>query len=628
MRKDALVNHFFVACFLFLFNSQFALAQEVQSQQGDDNPPPAPANIEELLNEIETLREFHAIPGISLAIINNNETVYQGALGLANQELAQDADQDTLFRIGSVSKMFVGIAALQLVEQGKLDLQTPVKDLAPDIAFTNPYSASHPVRVIHLLQHTAGWDDIHLVEFAQNDPTPVTLKQALDFHPKSRISRWPPGERMSYSNSGHAVVAYIIQKITSMDFEDYVKEHIFSSLGMQTATYRQVNDGSAATLYANKQPVEYWHIGLRPSGAVNASAVDMANFLSFLVNGKSAIERPVITPNSLRLMETPASTLAAKAGMRSGYGIANYTSFSHGLMLHGHNGGVNGGLSELVYSHEHGVGYYIAINSDAFMGLSEVAAVIKDYLLDSIASPAPPKAHTINSDAAQRYSGYYMPTNPRQEMTRFVEQVTGVIKVQLKEDTLQSGSFSYVAVTDQLFRKSENAVANVALLEDANGEAIQIGAQHFQKISPLRHYLQQFFLWALLAFVGLHLLWFFWWMGRRYLGKSTGSASLQIKLWPFLASLSLFVFFIAMIFAQMNDVLTLLGNPSVASITMMLATYGFAVASVIALVQNVRLFKKDTHWFSKYACLFSSAVFFVCTIYFAYFGVIGLRTFA
>src|SRR5690606_34796914 len=107
----------------------------------------------------------------------------------------------------------------------------------PDVMFHNPWEESHPVRVVHLLEHTTGWDDIHLVEYAHNDPAPVTLKDALDFHPHSRTSRWAPGSRMSYSNVGPAVLAYIVEAITGQTYEDYIQQNFFGPMGMETMTY-------------------------------------------------------------------------------------------------------------------------------------------------------------------------------------------------------------------------------------------------------------------------------------------------------------------------------------------------------------------------------------------------------
>jgi len=95
------------------------------------------------------------------------------------------------------------------------------------------------VRVADLLEHTTGWDDMHLREYAKDAPASMGLREALDYDHHSRISRWPPGTRMAYCNSGPAVAAYIVEKITGQRFEDFVEQNFFGPIGMKTATYFQ-----------------------------------------------------------------------------------------------------------------------------------------------------------------------------------------------------------------------------------------------------------------------------------------------------------------------------------------------------------------------------------------------------
>jgi CubicO group peptidase (beta-lactamase class C family) len=552
---------------------------------------------------------------------------------VANKANNGQATEHTRFRIGSISKMFVGLAALKLVEEGKLDLQTPIKALIPEIEFTNPYAQTHPVRVIHLLQHTAGWDDIHLPEYANNDPSPLTVRQGLDFHPHSRASRWRPGERMSYSNSGHTVVAYIIQTLTNMDFEEYVTEHFFKPLNMQSATYRQppVGDGKTATLYVKNEPVEYWHITMRPSGAINASAADMANYLQFLLNNGKFNQQLLLSESSIKTMEKPASTLAAEVGLQAGYGIANFTSNYKTFQFHGHNGGVAGGASELSYLNEHDIGLYVAINTNS-RGLRDIVKAIKAYLVQNISSIKYPRPEEISEATISQYSGFYMPVNPRNEMQRFISQIAGVRELQFatREASLSSGEkdVSYLAVSQKLFRTGHSPHSNLALLADKEGLAIQVGNQYFQKISSLRHYFQTIMMWLFIGLLVAHLLWFFLWISRRLLGKISKGPSMQIRIWPFFSSLSIAAMISAVMAGQAIDAFKMLGELSFYSVTVTLATYSFAICTIAGLVQNIRYFNHHTHWFSRYFCLFSSIIFTLATIYFISFDIIGLRTYA
>ena len=116
-----------------------------------------------------------------------------------------------------------------LADQGKLSLDDPVHKLAPEVWFENPWEATDPVRVVDLLEHTTGWDDMHLREYAKQAPDSMTLREGLDYDHHSRISRWRPGTRMAYCNSGPPVAAYIVEKLTGQRFEDYVQQNFFLS---------------------------------------------------------------------------------------------------------------------------------------------------------------------------------------------------------------------------------------------------------------------------------------------------------------------------------------------------------------------------------------------------------------
>src|SRR5690606_27121855 len=164
-------------------------------------------------------------------------------------------------------------------------LDDKLRDLAPDIQFENPWEDTHPIRLVHLLEHTTGWDDMSLAEYAYPAPDSMSLKAGLDYRPTSRKSRWVPGTRMAYCNTGPAVAAYIVEKITGKKFEDYVQELVFDPLQMDSSSFylSKAYEERGATLYVNSKAKDYWHILTRPAGSVNSSATDMANFLHMLI---------------------------------------------------------------------------------------------------------------------------------------------------------------------------------------------------------------------------------------------------------------------------------------------------------------------------------------------------------
>lgn len=254
---------FFLLCGIFWASFGFAVDEE--------------QTLEQLKTAIEKLVKRKELPSVSVAVVNAEGIQMLESFGLANIEKNIPATADSLYRIGSTSKMFVALSVLKLVEEGRLSLDDSVRSLAPEVQFANPWEDTHPVKLVHLLEHTTGWDDMHIVEYAHNLSSPIELKAALDFHPHSRVSRWAPGTRMAYCNSGPPVAAYIVEKITGKKFEDYVEKQFFEPLGMSSATYfyDEAVRESGVTLYNNEGEAEkYWHILLRPSGSINASITD------------------------------------------------------------------------------------------------------------------------------------------------------------------------------------------------------------------------------------------------------------------------------------------------------------------------------------------------------------------
>src|SRR5450755_1742178 len=281
----------------------------------------------ELRQQLEKILQETHTPGLSLAIVHRDGPEWVGGLGKSDVASNRPVTDETLFRIGSNSKTFVSLSVLKLVQEGKLSLLDPVHKLVPEIWFENKWETSDPVRVVDLLEHTTGWDDIHLREFAK-DAKGMTLREGLDYDHHSRISRWRPGTRKAYCNSGPAVAAAIVEKLTGQKFEDFVQQNLFLPIGMKTATYFEPAPGRATTLYHDdgKTPYQYWHILMRPAGSINASAHDMAAYLQFYLNRGAVGGKQLVPASDIDRMEIPTSTWAAKDGMKAGYGLSNYWS--------------------------------------------------------------------------------------------------------------------------------------------------------------------------------------------------------------------------------------------------------------------------------------------------------------
>jgi len=607
-----------------------------EEEEKEENEKMVPTTIGELETALANIIAEREVPGLGVAMVDANGPVLLTAIGKANLETDTDVDTDSMFRIGSTSKMFVALSVLKLVEEGKLSLDDKVSDLAPEIEFENQWESTDPVRIVHLLEHTSGWDDIHLPEYAHNDPTPATLKEGLDFHPHSRISRWKPGSRYSYCNGGPSVAAYIVAKLSGQDFETYVRENFFAPMGMTSMTYRLSEDFEAkgVTLYDNgNTPQPYWHILQRPSGSINASSSDMLKMISFFVNRGEVAGEQLISTASLKRMERAGSTPAAAAGQDTGYGLHNYTSVHENWVYLGHSGGVNGGLTELAYLPEQKLGYVFMINSGDGAAFGEISDLIRNFQTRELV-PDVVAANLQLTDEQRELAGYYSPINSRQEVSYFLDRIFGVQKIWLEEDKLMRKSLlggeasSYLAVSPTLFKSDKTGAATLShVVDPVAGPVIHSTRTVLKPVSAVTVFgqLAVAVLWALS--IVLSILFLLIWGVRRFRGKIPPGPAIRIRIWPLFAGLSVIVFAAAFILG-FADPFVSLGAPTVISVTIMLATIAFA-AFTFAGVHAAVIYRKAemnraAYWFSA----LSSGVQLLVVFYLMYFGVIGMMTWA
>lgn len=612
-----------------------ALAAAVHAQDAAEEEP-APTSFEELETRITGILEATGTPGIGLAVVSPDEILWIAGIGKADVASGRAATPETLFRIGSTSKGFVSLAVLKLQEEGKLSLEDTLRERAPEIEFVNRWEETDPVRIVHLLEHTSGFDDIHLAEYASNDPKPVTLREGLDDHPDSRIARWRPGTRFSYCNSGPAVAAYVVEKVTGQRFEDYVRESFFVPLAMTSATYfltEEVESGGA-TLYQpdGMTPNPYWHISMRPSGAINASARDMAAYLRFYLHRGSVDGQPLLSRASIERMETATSSWGALAGLGAGYGLSNYTSAHEGFVFHGHDGGVNGGLTEMAYLPKNGLGYAFMINMGSGEAYRGVSNLVRGFLVRNLPEPRLPPPAMVPNELASTYTGFYVPASPRAAVEQFADQIVGQVRLNADgeglrlEPLLVGDARDYVAVTDRLARRSERSLTSLALLETGDGATfIEAEGQTFRRIPGWIAWGKIVWLAVAMVLLATSLLFALVWAPRRLFGRLKTAPHIGVRVWPLVSILAL-VAFATVFVAGMADAIPRLGQVTVYSVGQMTLSIAFAATALWGLVavlraRNARM-NRIVWWHSLLVAASANSI----AIYLLYWGLIGLRT--
>jgi len=469
-----------------------ALACVASHAQADRDP--WPKSVEEFRLAVQQVLSDTGVPGAGLALVRSSGIEWAGGVGYADRDAHTAVTADTHFRAGSISKTFIAATIVQLYLDGLIELDAPVAQIAPEIDIDNAWDTTNPVRVIHLLQHTAGFDDMHFNEMYNTSNQPeMPLESVLKINPASRIVRWRPGTRMAYSNPGYAVAGYLIEKITGQKFEERIADHLFKPAGMPTSSFHltKADEASLAKGYRDRTgpPVPVTPIYLRPAGNLHTSALELGRFVQLLLNWGETATDLVIDPEYLSNMEHPRTTLASDAGLRNGYGSGIASSTIEGFPMLGHGGGIDGFISNYAYSTSRDVGFVVLLNSThSDEALDRISKLAVRYLKAAVDAPAKPKA--LVADATLRnYEGYYHDASPRNQSAAFIQWLLTGQSISVADDHLQltpvfGTAQALTPVSDSLFRFDTDTEASRVFTRDADGRMIFTGASNYAERRP------------------------------------------------------------------------------------------------------------------------------------------------
>lgn len=448
-------------------------------------PDPHPKTVEEFKAAVQQVLDDTGIAGAGIALVRIGGVEWAGGVGFADRDARTPVTAETHFRAGSISKTFVAGALVQLYEDGEIDLNSSVAELAPDVDIDNAWTLQEPVRVIHLLQHTAGFDDMHFNEsYNVAHPADMPLVDVLRLNTASRVVRWKPGTRMSYSNPGYGIAGHIIEKVTGEKYEDRIAAHIFKPSGMTESSFRltEADYPKLAKGYAARTgpPVPYTQIYLRPTGNLHTTSADLGKFVQIMLNWGETADDLVIDPEYVSNMEHPTTSLASKAGLRTGYGTGLFSSFVEGFPFLGHNGSIDGFSSAMAYSTSRDVGFVVLLNGtysgDAMQRIQQLAV---RYLKADV--EAPPKTQADVPDSVLReYEGYYHQANPRNQSAAFLEWLMSGITITVEGNRLQATpvfgqAAPLIPMSNNLFRLEADPEPTRVFTTDEAGTMVLTG---------------------------------------------------------------------------------------------------------------------------------------------------------
>ena len=502
--------------------------------------------------------EREDIAGAVVAVVKDGQVLFAKGYGYSDVSKRTPVTPDaTLFRIASISKLFVWTSVMQLVEQGKLDLNRDVNDY---LDFKIPPAYGKPITLHNLLTHTPGFEETAKDGSVADAQHLFPIGDYLKHHVPERI--FPPGVVPAYSNYGAALAAYIVQRVSGKPFEQYAADNIFLPLGMTRTTFVQPLPEEMKPLMSNgydrasspAKPFEF--IEEFPAGSVSASARDMCNFMiAHLQNGQFGSVQ-ILRSETATLMH---SRLFGADDRLNGMAHGFYEEFANGHRIIGHGGDLEAFHSDLHLILDSNVGLFVSYNS---MGKGEMRPreVLFRKFMDRYfpyTQPAPGKIENVKADAAS-VAGLYLTSRRPESSFLKLSSLLGEEKVFVNPDGTISidpfkgpnGQLLKFEEIGPLFYREVHGRAHVGFKRDATGEMqfqLDFPFFIFQKVGfwENKYFNYTLAIYGLVMVVLTLVLWPVGALIRKHYGRPLELSPLErkLRLWVRLVCVLFIIFF-------------------------------------------------------------------------------------
>src|SRR6516225_9464329 len=342
------------------------------------------------------------IAGAVVVVVKDGEVLSERGYGYADVAAHKPVDpKATLFRPGSVSKLFTWTAVMQLVEQGKIDLDADVNQY---LDFRIPPRDGKPITMRNLMQHTAGFEEQAKSIITENTKAP-DYETLLKAWVPARV--FAPGSTPAYSNYGASLAGYIVQRLSGEPFDTYIEKHIFAPLEMKYSTFSQPLPPELAPLMskgyrvASGEPGDFEIVGPAPAGALSSPSEDMAHFMiAHLQNGEYHGNRILAAATAEMMHNTPLTMLPPLNRMELGFFETNI----NGYEVIGHLGDTDYFHTSLHLFLGENVGFYVSFNS---LGKEGAAHNLRGALFQDFADryfPAPRPVSRVDAATAAAHA--------------------------------------------------------------------------------------------------------------------------------------------------------------------------------------------------------------------------------
>ena len=449
----------------------------------------------DLRADMQRALEDSGLAGAVWATATPDGRIAVDSAGLKDARTGELLSSDDRVHIGSVAKTLLAAGVLKLVTEDRLALDAPISGLLPNLVFDNPWAASHPVTLRHLLDHTAGLDDARLWQvFSLKPDADTPLAEAFAGDPALLRVRSRPGSRCSYSNMGYSLLGMVIESVTGERYEHYLDKHLLRPLAMHDSTFSfvsQVGPQADARLamghFENGVTQAAVPIYLRPAGQFTTTAKDMALFGRFLMSDGRIHGATFIDTALLHAMGQPLRTEAAQAGLSAGYALGLSRRDRHGVVGRCRDGTTMGYRAMLCLFPEQQKAFFIALNADSETAdYARFGALLVAALNVDAASPTMPGAPPVD---IEDWQGIYIPAPNRFASFAWLDTVLNFVRLRwdgahLHMKPFQSNERLLAPQGGLLFRATERATPSHVLLTSSDGKrVISDGGQSYEQVS-------------------------------------------------------------------------------------------------------------------------------------------------
>ena len=369
------------------------------------------------------------VTGLSIALVDEKGIVWAEGFGFADKESNIKATPDTLYNAGSISKIFTATAAMQLAEQGKLDIDQPLQKYLPEFSIKSRFGDTSKITPRNLMTHHSGLPCNWSLGMIVRNPGPFTEAVTAI---KDEYTAYPPDYIFTYSNLGMALLGAAVGKVGNEEYTDYMSTHLLQPLGMSHSNFAP---STTSKSYHNGKVVEALPMRDLPASGLNSSANDIAHFMQMLFSDGKFAGKQILRPETLSKMYTVQNAnVAMDFDSRVGLGwMLNSIDVPHGGTVASHGGLTMNFHSLIAVLPEHKLGVVVLSNSTtAQSAVNKISTeTLKLALEAKLGITHQPKIDLatekpdVNKNGMQAYEGYF-------------DTLIGLIKVKGKVDDLQT----------------------------------------------------------------------------------------------------------------------------------------------------------------------------------------------